>query len=100
MNSLNTLGNRQINSLNADLAKLESGESGPSTQGGSSVPGPSDQMMGSQDMTDDLGQITTTLNALGRVIDDYDSMARKEMVVAAREKANTSVYAPLSHDLC
>lgn len=36
-----------------------------------------------------IGQITTTLSALSRLIDDYDSMARKEMVSVAREKANT-----------
>lgn len=35
------------------------------------------------------GSITTTFGALTRLIDDYDSMARKEMVTAAREKANT-----------
>jgi Golgi SNAP receptor complex protein 2 len=33
MNSLNTLGNRQVTSLNADLAKMESGEAGPGIQG-------------------------------------------------------------------
>ena len=33
MNSLNSLGQRQIASLNADLAKMESGEAGPSIQG-------------------------------------------------------------------
>ncbi|ORY21098.1 snare region anchored in the vesicle membrane C-terminus-domain-containing protein [Naematelia encephala] len=69
MNSLNALGNRQIASLNADLIKMENGEAGPSIQ----------------------GQITTTLGALSRLIDDYDSMARKEMVTTAREKANTRV---------
>lgn len=37
----------------------------------------------------DTGQITTTLGALSRLIDDYDSMAKKEMVTAAREKAQT-----------
>ena len=36
-----------------------------------------------------LGGITTTLGALSRLIDDYDSMAKQEMVTAAREKANT-----------
>lgn len=35
------------------------------------------------------GSITTTLGALARLIDDYDSMARREMVTAAREKAET-----------
>ncbi|KAK6910052.1 hypothetical protein I203_104081 [Kwoniella mangroviensis CBS 8507] len=69
MQSLNALGNRQIASLNADLNRMESGEGGPGVQ----------------------GQITTTLGALSRLIDDYDSMARKEMVTAAREKANTRV---------
>ncbi|WVR07092.1 hypothetical protein IAU60_004131 [Kwoniella sp. DSM 27419] len=69
MQSLNALGNRQIASLNADLARMENGEGGASIQ----------------------GQITTTLGALSRLVDDYDSMARKEMVTAAREKANTRV---------
>ncbi|RXK36000.1 synaptobrevin [Tremella mesenterica] len=69
MNSLNALGNRHVNALQADLAKLESGESGPSVQ----------------------GQVTTTLGALSRLIDDYDSLAKKEMVTAAREKAFTRV---------
>ncbi|WWC89280.1 uncharacterized protein L201_004201 [Kwoniella dendrophila CBS 6074] len=69
MQSLNALGNRQIASLNADLNRMENGEGGPGIQ----------------------GQITTTLGALSRLIDDYDSMARKEMVTAAREKANTRV---------
>ncbi|KAL1411511.1 Protein transport protein bos1 [Vanrija albida] len=69
MNSLNALGNRQVASLQADLARFEQGEGGPSIQ----------------------GQITTTLAALSRLVDDYDSMARREMNTAAREKANTRV---------
>lgn len=69
MQSLNALGNRQIASLNADLSRMENGEGGPAIQ----------------------GQITTTLSALSRLIDDYDSMARKEMVTVARDKANTRV---------
>ncbi|BEI92598.1 uncharacterized protein CcaverHIS019_0502260 [Cutaneotrichosporon cavernicola] len=69
MNSLNALGNRQVASLQADLGRMESSEGGPSVQ----------------------GQITTTLAALSRLIDDYDSMARKEMQTATREKANTRV---------
>lgn len=32
MNSLNALGNRHIASLNADIAKMENGEGGPSVQ--------------------------------------------------------------------
>ena len=33
MNSLNQLGTRQVASLNADLGKMESGDSGPGVQG-------------------------------------------------------------------
>jgi hypothetical protein len=33
------------------------------------------------------GQITTTLNAFSRVIDDYDQMAKKETKLDKREKA-------------
>lgn len=33
MNSLNALGNRQVASLQADLARFEQGEGGPSIQG-------------------------------------------------------------------
>lgn len=69
MNSLNALGNRHLASLNADIVKLENGQAGPSLQ----------------------GSITTAFGALSRLIDDYDSLARKEMVTAAREKANTRV---------
>jgi hypothetical protein len=34
-----------------------------------------------------LGQITATVNAFKRSIDDYDAMAKKEMIDAKREKA-------------
>lgn len=101
MNSLNALGNRQIASLQADLAKMENGESGPSVQGGfrsgfSSWWAPSSGLSKMNNMAQKAdpggtGGITTTLGALSRLIDDYDSMARKEMVTAAREKANTWV---------
>lgn len=95
MNSLNALGNRQIASLNADLSKMESGESGPSIQGRSRYLALLMHIhlivlsVTVQAHTRNAGQITTTLGALSRLIDDYDSMARKEMVTAAREKAVT-----------
>jgi Golgi SNAP receptor complex protein 2 len=85
MNSLNALGNRQIASLQADLSKMENGESGPSVQGTTE----SEMTLNERARADIQGGITTTLGALSRLIDDYDSMARKEMVTAAREKANT-----------
>jgi Golgi SNAP receptor complex protein 2 len=86
MNSLNALGNRQIASLQTDLAKMENGESGPSVQGTSLRV---QAEMDGRAQANGPGGITTTLGALSRLIDDYDSMARKEMVTAAREKANT-----------
>ncbi|KAK4686720.1 golgi SNAP receptor complex member 2, partial [Tremellales sp. Uapishka_1] len=69
MQSLNLLGNRQIASLQADLTRMEVGEAGPGIQ----------------------GQITTTLGALSRLIDDYESMARNEMKTVVKEKALSKI---------
>lgn len=38
-----------------------------------------------------LGQISASLAALNRTIDDYDSMAKREMIKAKQEKAYTYV---------
>lgn len=65
MNALYTAGTRQISSIQSDLALMEEGKGTAAVQ----------------------GQITTTLNALSRVIDDYDQMAKKEMKTDKREKA-------------
>ncbi|KAL7417793.1 hypothetical protein BDY24DRAFT_335117 [Mrakia frigida] len=67
MNSLYSLGVRQTSSLNADLdaMALSGGETSASTQ----------------------GQIAASLAALSRTIEDYDSLARKEMISAKQEKA-------------
>lgn len=87
MNSLNTLGNRQVTSLQADLTRMENGDGGSSIQGVLEVE--DNRVHRPRTPLTPTGQITTTLAALSRLIDDYDSMARKEMVTAAREKANT-----------
>ncbi|KAG8739744.1 protein transport protein bos1 [Ceratobasidium sp. 414] len=65
MNSLYTLGLRQTASINGDLEKLRSGDSSSSLQ----------------------GQISASLAAFNRTIDDYESMAKKEIVKTKQEKA-------------
>ncbi|KAH7905199.1 hypothetical protein BJ138DRAFT_1072965, partial [Hygrophoropsis aurantiaca] len=69
MNSLYTLGVRQTNSLNADLERLRNGDSSASL----------------------LGQITASLAAMHRTIEDYDSMAKREIIKAKQEKGQMRV---------
>lgn len=38
-----------------------------------------------------LGQISASLASMSRTIDDYDSMARREMIKAKQEKATSRV---------
>jgi len=65
MNSLYTSGVRQTNSLQADIERLKSGDHSASLS----------------------GQISASLAAMHRTIDDYDSMAKREMIKAKQEKA-------------
>ncbi|KAI0040321.1 V-snare-domain-containing protein [Auriscalpium vulgare] len=69
MNSLYTLGVRQTSSIQADLERLRGGDTSASL----------------------LGQISASLAAMSRTIDDYDSMARREMIKAKQEKAASRV---------
>ncbi|KAF9988075.1 protein transport protein bos1 [Modicella reniformis] len=66
MNSLYNHALKQVNALQRDLEKFQSGE---------------DTSVALQ------GQIAATLNAFKRSIDDYDAMAKKEMIDVKREKA-------------
>ncbi|KAG0062394.1 protein transport protein bos1 [Linnemannia elongata] len=66
MNSLYNHALKQVNVLQRDLEKFQTGE---------------DTSVALQ------GQITATVNAFKRSIDDYDGMAKKEMIDAKREKA-------------
>ncbi|KAF9547099.1 protein transport protein bos1 [Mortierella hygrophila] len=66
MNSLYNHALKQVNALQRDLEKFQTGE---------------DTSVALQ------GQITATVNAFKRSIDDYDAMAKKEMIDAKREKA-------------
>ncbi|KAH9851455.1 golgi SNAP receptor complex member bos1 [Lenzites betulinus] len=65
MNSLYTQGVRQTNSIQADLEKLRNGEKSASL----------------------LGQISASLAAMHRTVEDYDSMAKREIIKAKQEKA-------------
>ncbi|KAI0253688.1 V-snare-domain-containing protein [Lactifluus subvellereus] len=69
MNSLYTLGVRQSSSIQADLERLRGGDSSASL----------------------LGQISASLAGMSRTIDDYDSMARREIIKAKQEKATSRV---------
>ncbi|KAF9451954.1 golgi SNAP receptor complex member bos1 [Macrolepiota fuliginosa MF-IS2] len=69
MNSLYTSGVRQTTSLQADLERLRNGDTSASL----------------------LGQISASLAAMSRTIDDYDAMAKREMIKAKQEKAQMRV---------
>ncbi|KAF9203656.1 protein transport protein bos1 [Podila verticillata] len=66
MNSLYNHALKQVNTLQRDLDKFQSGE---------------DTSVALQ------GSITAIVNAFKRSIDDYETMAKKEMIDAKREKA-------------
>ncbi|GJJ06581.1 hypothetical protein Clacol_000774 [Clathrus columnatus] len=65
MNSLYSAAIRQTTSLQADLERFRTGESSASLQ----------------------GQISASLAAFHRTVEDYDSMAKREMIQAKQEKA-------------
>ena len=74
MNSLYTLALRQSASIQTDLTALEQ----------SYLPSPSGTSTPASALN---GQITASLAALDRTVDDYDNMARREIVEVKREKA-------------
>lgn len=85
MNSLYTLALRQTASIQQDLVSLEQALN-PSPTG---LAGPSSALN---------GQITASLAALDRTVEDYDNMARREIVEAKRDKALR--YGPSSFFPC
>ncbi|GAA5955417.1 hypothetical protein JCM10213_002875, partial [Rhodosporidiobolus nylandii] len=78
MNSLYTLALRQSSSVTSDLQSLSSLYASPPPPPSSSSPAATSALH---------TQITANLAALDRTIDDYDSMARREIVEVKREKA-------------
>ncbi|BGP25591.1 synaptobrevin [Rhodotorula toruloides] len=77
MNSLYTLALRQLSSLSTDIAQLSSLYSSPSAPPASAA--------------SLNGQINASLAALDRTVDDYEAMARREIVEAKKEKALSRV---------
>jgi hypothetical protein len=69
MNSLYSLCRRQVTSLQTDLTELETIATTTGTTASLN------------------GQITASLSALNRTIEDYDNMARREIVEVHKEKA-------------
>ena len=95
MNSLYTLGVRQTSSIQADLERMRGGDSSASLLGWllSNCLHPR-YVQVCTPLTLLLGQVSASLSAMNRTIDDYDSMARREMIKAKQEKA--VVYVRLS----
>ncbi|GAA5855964.1 hypothetical protein JCM9279_001388 [Rhodotorula babjevae] len=86
MNSLYTLALRQSSALSADLKHLDS-LSDPSQSSSSAHPSSSS----SKPPASLHGQINASLAALDRTVDDYDAMARREIIDAKRDKALSRV---------
>ncbi|KAL8277034.1 hypothetical protein RQP46_010568 [Phenoliferia psychrophenolica] len=80
MNSLYTLALRQSASIQTDLTALEASYGPSPSSSGTSTPASALN-----------GQITASLAALDRTVDDYDNMARREIVEVKRDKALSRV---------
>jgi hypothetical protein len=87
MNSLYTSGVRQTSSLQADLERLRNGDATASLLGTYQYL-PSVQLFSRAYCL--LGQISASFAAMHRTIDDYDSMAKREIIKAKQEKAQMS----------
>ena len=89
MNSLYTLGVRQTSSIQADLEKMRGGESSASLHGlyENTTLTFHSLFTDLRSLITSLGQIAASLAALHRTIEDYDSMARREIIKAKQEKA-------------
>jgi hypothetical protein len=85
MNSLYNLGLRQTASIQADVDKMIAGDSSAALQG--TLPAYSWSRVDTKANVETAGQISASLSALSRTIDDYDSMAKREMIKAKQEKA-------------
>ncbi|KAJ7594421.1 golgi SNAP receptor complex member bos1 [Mycena floridula] len=92
MNSLYTSGVRQTNSIQTDLERLRNGENSASLLGALAVLHIYASMLTAvASIISLLGQISASLAAMQRTIDDYDSMAKREIIKAKQEKAQMRV---------
>lgn len=97
MNALYTHALRQTQSITADLAVLESSivRPGEASGSGSTSPygsygSPPPSLQGNGVDTAGLnGQIVASLAALQRTVEDYEEMAKRELVEASKAKAQT-----------
>lgn len=87
MNSLYTSGVRQTSSLQADLDRLRNGDTSASLLGTYQQSPPVQHFSRIYCL---LGQISASFAAMHRTIDDYDSMAKREIIKAKQEKAQMS----------
>ena len=94
MNSLYTLGVRQTNSIQADLERLRNGDTSAALLGlhvSAELITTGDILMQCSTcaifVLYMVGQISASLAAMNRTVDDYDSMAKREMMKAKQEKA-------------
>lgn len=69
MNSLYTSGVRQTSSIQTDLERMRNGDYSPAL----------------------IGQVSASLAAMSRTIDDYDTMAKREIIKSKQEKAQMRV---------
>ena len=91
MNSLYTLGVRQTNSLQSDLERLRNGDTSASLLGTSCWVVEWMWILTAPAFVSSLGQISASLAAMHRTIDDYDAMAKREIIKAKQEKAQMCV---------
>lgn len=93
MQSLYTLGVRQTTAIQADLERLRAGDHSVTLLGTLSFA----QRPSSEDLLSkiSLGQISASLASFNRTVDDYDSMAKREVIKLKQEKA--LMYAIFMH---
>ena len=95
MNALYTHALRQTQSITADLALLEgsilrSSEASGSNSSPYGYGNPSPSLQGNGVDTAGLnGQIVASLAALQRTVEDYEGMAKRELVESSKGKAQT-----------
>lgn len=88
MQSLYTLGVRQTTAIQADLERLRGGDSTVSLLGTARYL-PCRLPPAAPELGDlvSLGQISASLASFNRTVDDYDSMAKREVIKSKQEKA-------------
>jgi golgi SNAP receptor complex member 2 len=91
MNSLYTIGVRQTNSLQSDLDRLRNGDTSASLIGASVLT--FHPTIANASVSP--GQISASLAAMHRTVDDYDAIAKREIIKAKQEKAHMCVFSPL-----